>query len=296
MKLPKTPDTTTKVSLPLPPGLGERTGRECLVLLHGGTIGRKYDLGPGHWTIGRDPYANIVLDADSVSRAHVRIEVGPEESWVVDLDSTNGTFVNDLSVDRAPLRSGDLLKVGDVIFKFLAGDNIESAYHEEIYRMTIHDGLTGIANKRHFDEFLERELARSRRHQRVLSLLLLDIDHFKKINDTFGHLSGDYVLREMAHIIVERVRRDELFARYGGEEFALVCPETDRDGAVQYAEIIRQLVARHRFVFDGTSIPVTVSIGVGSFLPAMERPSELISAADAALYRAKRGGRNKVAV
>ena len=84
VKLPKTPDTTTKVSLPLPPGLGERTGRECLVLLHGGTIGRKYDLGPGHWTIGRDPYANIVLDADSVSRAHVRIEVGPEESWVVD--------------------------------------------------------------------------------------------------------------------------------------------------------------------------------------------------------------------
>lgn len=294
MKPKKVPDSTTRVSLPQSVQMPEHAGKECLIVLYGGSIGRKYDLGPGHWTIGRDPYANIVLDADSVSRAHARVEIGGAESWIVDLGSTNGTFVNDLGAERARLRSGDLIKIGDIIFKYLAGQDIEAAYHEEIYRMTIHDGLTSVANKRHLDEFLDREFARSRRHGRDLAVLLMDIDHFKQVNDNLGHLTGDYVLRELAQVINARVRREELFARYGGEEFVLVLPETDREGGLRYGEIIRKMVADHRFSFDGADIPVTISVGVGAFDPDMGRPNDILRAADEALYRAKRAGRNRV--
>jgi len=263
-------------------------------VLYGGSIGKKHDLAPGLTTIGRDPLATIVLDADSVSRTHARLEVIAGETWVADLGSTNSTFVNDKPVERELLKSGDLVKVGDIIFKFLAGHNVEAAYHEEIYRMTIRDGLTSVANVRYLNEFLEREFARSRRHGRELAVVLLDIDHFKKINDSLGHLTGDYVLRELARVVESRVRRDELFARYGGEEFCLVLPETSREGATNYAEIVRKAIEDHRFLFDGTDVPVTVSCGVATFTPDMSRPVDIIRAADEALYRAKRSGRNRV--
>ncbi len=287
-------DTTTRVTLSGKLVLPEHSGRECLVVLYGGNIGKKYDLSLGVTTLGRDPLATIVLDADSVSRSHARIEVVVGETNVVDLQSTNGTFVNDVQIEKHALKSGDLLKVGDVIFKFLAGQNVEAAYHEEIYRMTIRDGLTSIANVRCLNEFLEREFARSRRHGRELAVILFDIDHFKHINDTLGHLTGDYVLREMARLVDARVRRDELLARYGGEEFCLVLPETSLEGALGYAEIIRKCIEDHRFVFDGAVIPVTISLGVATFSPDMSRPLDIIRAADEALYRAKRAGRNRV--
>ncbi len=288
-------DTITRVSLSEKLDLPDHLGRECLVVLYGGgIIGKKYDLSPGVTTIGRDPLASIVLDADSVSRSHARVEIVAGEAVVVDLDSTNGTFINDNPVAREVLKSGDHLKVGDVIFKFLAGHNVEAAYHEEIYRMTIRDGLTGIANVRYLNEFLEREFARSRRHGRELAVILFDIDHFKRINDTLGHLTGDFVLRDMARVVDHRVRRDELFARYGGEEFCLVLPETSLDGALTFAEIVRKAIESHRFVFDGALIPVTVSLGVAVFAPDMTRPIDVIRAADAALYRAKNNGRNRV--
>jgi len=293
----KTPDTTTKVTLPSAVPLPEHHGKECLVVLYGASIGRKYDLGLGAWSIGRDTYAHIILDAESVSRSHARVDISPEGASVVDLGSTNGTYVNDQPIEgRHPLRTGDLLQVGDVIFKFLAGQNIEAAYHEEIYRMTIHDGLTGVANKRHLDAFLDRELARSRRHGRALSVMLIDIDHFKAVNDSVGHLAGDHVLRELAHLVAARVRREELFARYGGEEFALVCPETDLEGARAYGELVRELVAEHTFTFDGSRLPISVSVGVAAFEPTMASPADLIRAADEALYRAKDGGRNRVSI
>ena len=291
----KVPDTTTRVSLPQSVPLPEHAGKECLVVLYGGSIGRKYDLGPGHWTIGRDPYANIVLDADSVSRAHARIEIGPHETWVIDQGSTNGTFVNDVGAERTRLRSGDLIKIGDIIFKFLAGQDIEAAYHEEIYRMTIHDGLTSVANKRHLDEFLDREFARSRRHGRDLAVLLIDIDHFKQVNDTLGHLTGDYVLRELAQIINARVRREELFARYAGDEFVVVLPEAEASVGARIGEELRSMIEGTDFVFDGQHLPATISVGVGTLTSGMTTPAQLVATADAALYRAKERGRNCVA-
>ncbi|MGM0574605.1 MAG: GGDEF domain-containing protein [Myxococcota bacterium] len=287
-------DSTTRISVHQLPRSDDGRGDECLVVLYGGSIGRKYDFQGDDFLIGRDPGNHIVVEVDSVSRRHARIEADGDRRVVLDLGSTNGTYVNDQLVDRAVLRSGDLIRVGDVIFKYLAGQNIEAAYHEEIYRMTISDGLTAVANVRYLNEFLEREFARSRRYGRDLCLLLLDLDHFKDINDNLGHLTGDHVLRELAQLVARRVRREELLARYGGEEFVLVLPETTVDGAVQYAEALRGMIEEHDFSFEGTRVDLTVSIGIGVFDPNMGRPMDLVRVADEKLYEAKRDGRNRV--
>src|SRR5262249_25608126 len=149
----------------------------------------------------------------SISRQHARIEPVGDGYRVVDLGSTNGTFVNDRPVSTGRLVDGDYLRVGDRLFRFLAGGNVEAEYHEQLYRLIIIDALTEIANKRYLIEFLDRELSRSARYRRPLSLILFDIDRFKSINSRLGHLGGDYALRELAACIKGTVRKEELFAR-----------------------------------------------------------------------------------
>jgi diguanylate cyclase (GGDEF)-like protein len=161
--------------------------------------------------------------------------------------------------------------------------------------MTIIDGLTQAHVKRYLLEALEKEIIRARRHERALSFLMFDIDHFKKINDFHGHLAGDFVLKELAKIVQSRIRRDEVFARYGGEEFALVLPETDLDGAHALAEGLREKIEASRFTFQNEVIRVTVSIGVAMLGEADRTSLDLIRRADEKLYEAKRGGRNRVA-
>ncbi|MFP2897027.1 diguanylate cyclase [Corallococcus sp. 4LFB] len=283
----------TKISS-LTPG-PERGTECCLVQIHGPELGKKYVLEETEFTIGRDQHNHIVVDLDNVSRRHARIWGRQGKMFVEDLQSTNGTYLNDREVLQAqPLRSGDLVKVGGSIFKFLDGDNIETQYHETIYTLTIADGLTGINNKRYFLEYLEREMGRSHRYQRTLSLMMFDIDHFKQINDVHGHLAGDHVLREMAQSIKRLVRREQCFARYGGEEFAVVMPEDGPDKARVFAEKIRKLVEDKRFVFEDKDIPVTISIGVAEVAPEMSEPAQFIKVADANLYKAKKTGRNRV--
>ncbi|WP_223643111.1 GGDEF domain-containing protein [Corallococcus sp. EGB] len=283
----------TKISS-LTPG-PERGTECCLVQIHGPELGKKYVLEETEFTIGRDQHNHIVVDLDNVSRRHARIWGRQGKMFVEDLQSTNGTYLNDREVLQAqPLRSGDLVKVGGSIFKFLDGDNIETQYHETIYTLTIADGLTGINNKRYFLEYLEREMGRSHRYQRTLSLMMFDIDHFKQINDVHGHLAGDYVLRELAQSIKRLVRREQCFARYGGEEFAIVMPEDGPDKARLFAEKIRKLVEDKRFAFEDKDIPVTISIGVAEVASEMSEPSQFIKVADANLYKAKKSGRNRV--
>ena len=287
---------STRVSVPKMTPKPEGRGPECLVVLYGASIGRKIDISTDEVFIGRDPSNHVILDVDSVSRRHARIAFMGEERAVQDLGSTNGTYLNDEPVESRLLRSGDLVRIGDVICKYLCGRNVEAAYHEEIYRMTISDGLTTVANVRALNEFLDREVARSRRYGRSLAFVMLDIDHFKQVNDEFGHLTGDHVLREMAQICGRRVRREELFARYGGEEFALVLPETSLEGAVRYGESLRTLVETHPFTFEGNTLNITISLGVALFnSDTMSGPLDLIRAADERLYEAKRSGRNRVA-
>jgi diguanylate cyclase (GGDEF)-like protein len=274
-------------------------GREaCLVHIYptGSGMGARYPLGDKPLVIGRGNESDIRINDNSVSRRHARIQPGADGYYAIDLQSTNGTFVNDVAASMFKLRDGDYLRVGNCIYRFLVGGNVEADYHEEIYRLTIIDGLTEIHNKRYLLEFLDRELARSERYRRPLAVLLFDIDHFKIVNDQMGHLGGDFTLRELAARVKDGIRKEELFARYGGEEFAVVLPETTREGAVHIAERIRGLVESQPFVYEGRGYALTVSVGVAttSGEEAM-MPAELLRRADERLYQAKRDGRNRVA-
>ena len=266
----------------------------CMVVIYGLELGKKFNLNRPQIIIGRSSKADIQIDQEAVSRNHCKIINTGNAIMLRDMGSTNGTYVNDEMIDEYVLRDGDFIKVGRCIFKFLSGNNIENAYHEEIYRLTTVDGLTQISNKRFFMETLEREIARGQRYQRPLSLVIFDLDHFKLINDTYGHLAGDYVLKSLASAVKQRIRREDVFARYGGEEFAIVLPEIALSTAVTFAEKIRQLVEQHEFRFEKSRIPVTISVGVAGTEGQQVDGETLIKQADEHLYAAKAGGRNQV--
>jgi two-component system, cell cycle response regulator len=271
---------------------------DCLVVIYTKEptlLGKRFVLENSPTRIGRGADNHIILDGDSVSRRHAHLEQRGEGWVVVDDGSTNGTYVNDEQVAKqVTLANGDRVKLGPTIFKFLTGTDVESQYHEEIYRMTIIDGLTQVHNKRHLYESLEREILRARRHARELSFLMFDLDHFKKINDVHGHLAGDFVLKELARVVQSRIRRDEIFARYGGEEFAIVLPETDLAGAAALAESIREKIQEHSFVFQNDQIWVTISVGVATLEEGDKTSTDLVKRADERLFEAKRAGRNRV--
>jgi diguanylate cyclase (GGDEF)-like protein len=258
-------------------------------------MGSRYMLGDTPVVLGRDHDCDLAISDQSVSRHHARIQPGIDGYYVVDLQSTNGTFVNDKPASMYKLKDGDYLRVGNWIFRYLTGGNVEAEYHEEIYRLTIIDALTGIHNKRYLLEFLDRELARSARHHRPLSLVMLDIDRFKAVNDELGHLAGDFTLRELVALVKEAIRKEELFARYGGEEFVVVLPETTREGAQQMSERLRQLVENHTFQYEERRYTITVSLGlISTEGDESLTPNDLIKQADDKLYQAKREGRNRV--
>ena len=269
----------------------------CLVHIYptGPTMGTRYSISDAPLVIGRASDCEIRISDHSVSRRHARIQPGADGYYAVDLQSTNGTYINDLPASMYKLKDGDYLRVGNCIYRFLMGGNVETEYHEEIYRLTIIDGLTEIHNKRYLMEFLDRELSRSSRHNRPLSLLMFDIDKFKSINDQYGHLGGDFTLREMAVRIKGTVRKEELFARYGGEEFTTVLPETAMEGALIVAERTLKVVSQTPFLFEEKTFGVTISAGIVTTQgEAGITPTELIRRADEKLYRAKNEGRNRV--
>jgi two-component system cell cycle response regulator len=289
---------TAVVEKPLGGTDGAPKGNDCLVVIYTKEptlLGRRFVLDTSPVRIGRGVENHIVLEGDSVSRRHAHFEQRSGAWWCVDDGSTNGSYVNDDQIMReARLSNGDRIKIGPTIFKFLSGQDVEAQYHEEIYRMTIIDGLTQVHVKRYLLESLDKELMRARRHTRDLSFLMLDIDHFKAINDRHGHLAGDYVLKEVARLIQQRIRRDEVLARYGGEEFAIILPETTREGARSLAEGLRERIEQSRFTFQNEVIRVTISIGVAMLHDSDRASLDLIKRADEKLYEAKHAGRNRV--
>jgi len=291
-------DKTTETWITVPKRPVSSTNRQaCLVHIYptGPGMGSRYMLGDTAIVVGRDHDCDLSITDQSVSRHHARIQPGIDGYYVVDLQSTNGTFVNDTPASMYKLKDGDYLRVGNWIFRYLTGGNVEAEYHEEIYRLTIIDALTGIHNKRYLLEFLDRELARSARYHRPLSLVMLDIDRFKLINDELGHLAGDFTLRELVSLVKEAIRKEELFARYGGEEFIVVLPETNREGALQMAERLRQLVEGHNFKYEERHYKITISLGlVATEGEETLTPNDLIKQADEKLYQAKHEGRNRV--
>jgi len=277
------------------PVTGEAGDRDAyLVVIYGDELGKRIPLGEDPIEAGRSSACQIPIDQESVSRRHALIWRTDEDVFrVKDLGSTNGTYVNDLMISEQDLRDGDLVKVGRTILKFMSGSNIEASYHEEIYRMMTFDGLTQIYNKRYFHETLEREISRSRRYGRELSLILFDIDHFKQKNDTFGHLAGDAILKELAMVVRWKLRREDVFARVGGEEFAILTPEVGLKGAREVAEKVRVAVEATPFKFEKHVIPTTISLGFTIWLGGEDGPDPLFKRADTALYAAKEGGRNR---
>ncbi|MEM6777401.1 MAG: GGDEF domain-containing protein [Planctomycetota bacterium] len=277
------------------------TQEGCLVQIYPPDVVDGMLMLEGVLVAGRDLQADLVLDDSGVSRQHCQFTCKADRFELQDLGSTNGTRVNGATIEHHTLASGDIIQIGGFMFKFLSAGSVESQYHETVYSLMTTDALTGAMNKRYLLETMQREIARCLRHHRSLSVVMLDIDHFKSVNDTHGHLVGDDVLREFASRIHDVCREDDIFGRYGGEEFCLLLSETETDLARDKAEHCREAIAAVPFETTVGPLPITASFGVAAMaaekithLPSMARVESLLADADERLYEAKRAGRNRV--
>jgi diguanylate cyclase (GGDEF)-like protein len=284
-------------SLPFNRGEKNRPERtSCLICIHpSDRLGEVIPLGNLEVLIGRDADCDVELSDDSVSRRHALLRPSGGGFLAIDLGSTNGTYVNDTRVEIRVLEPNDRLRLGNQIFKYLSADRSEAEYFENAYRMMTTDGLTQVHNKRYLLDVAERELRRAVRTGKPMSLLMIDIDRFKLVNDTYGHLAGDEVLIEFSRRLLATLRGDEVLARYGGEEFCLLLPDTALPDALKAGERVRAVIAQSDFMTEHAQVSVTVSVGVTCVEPPMAMSAlELIEQADKQLYMAKRGGRNRV--
>jgi two-component system cell cycle response regulator len=273
--------------------------RAYLIVLAGSNVGEMYRVEEGETFIGRGQGATIRLNDDGISRRHARLVQEGGAVMIEDLKSSNGTLVNGVAVagpELQTLQDGDKIRLGSTtILKFTYNDDVDETFQQQMYDAALRDGLTKAYNRRYFLDRLETEIAFARRHRTFVSLLMFDVDHFKRVNDTYGHLAGDYVLTKLSKIALSIVRTEDVFARYGGEEFAVICRGVPLPSAGILGERLRQTVEVSAFEHDGQRMPVTISIGVAGYpdLP-IENANQIIAAADEALYEAKRGGRNRV--
>ncbi|HVZ89316.1 MAG TPA: GGDEF domain-containing protein [Polyangia bacterium] len=283
---------------PAPAGGGVKRDRAYLVVLAGASLGEMYKIEHDKTVIGRGQKAQIRLLDDGISREHAQVVIEGNRVLLEDLGSTNGTFCNGLKVDRKELADGDKILVGSTtILKFTYHDNLDEIFQKQMYESALRDGLTKAFNKKYFTDRLESELTFALRHSSPLVLVMFDIDHFKKVNDTYGHQAGDRVLSDISTLLSGALRAEDVFARYGGEEFAIICRGTDVAQAQIVGERMRKAVEKHRFVHEGALIPVTISVGIAG-LPdaAVKDAADLVSLADKALYQSKHGGRNRVTI
>ncbi len=287
----------TSVALQTP---GKLQRHPYLLVLTGPQLGQIVMLEPGReMTIGRKEGAvDILVRDDGVSRRHASVVAEVLGARIRDLGSANGTFVDGMRIIDCRLEDGSRIHIGGhSALKFAYSDDLEAACQRGLVEGALHEPLTGLHNRRHFMDRLAAELAASRRHGRSLSLLLVDIDHFKLVNDRHGHLAGDEALKMLARVIQGAIRKEDVLARYGGEEFVVLPRETGLRGGEALAERIRKAVERSRFSWDGKSLTFTVSVGV-SVIDGLADGElghrGLLEAADQALYQAKQDGRNRV--
>lgn len=251
-------------------------------------------------TLGRDPSADISVSDPSVSRKHAKLVKEAQGVRLTDLGSANGTSVNDKKLPAGQgvvLAKEDMVKMGNMIFKFLPAGELEILFYGNLGDAAHRDSLTQIYNKGYLAEAIEAEFKRAKALHTDLSVLFFDLDHFKKVNDTFGHEAGDYVLKEFTSLVRGGLLRPkDIFARYGGEEFVVLLANTAAKEAAELAEKIRSAVETHAFIYEGKRIPVTTSLGVAELRADIESAQTLLKTADKALYAAKTGGRNRVVV
>jgi two-component system cell cycle response regulator len=269
-----------------------------LVIFIGTDSGKRHALKPGTATIGRSPQADITIDDDWASRVHCVLHWNGEIFEIEDRDSTNGTYVNTLKITRTHVPPGVPIQVGHSLMKIEFKDDAELQLERKLKRSAFIDGLTGIFNRQYFMNRAEEELAYARRHLRQVGIIMMDIDHFKLINDTYGHQMGDFVLNRFASIISGSKRPEDVFARYGGEEF-IIMPRGNlsQEGMHVHCERLRGKIENSEFDFGETRVRVTISLGF--HLAKMDNGDQetsleqLIGKADEALYRAKDQGRNR---
>ncbi len=274
-----------------------KSQRPWLVIVSGThSIGKMYRL-EHEVLLGRSAEADVQIDEDGVSRRHAMLKRADDgKVEIVDLKSRNGTFVNGERVSRSALSDGDKIQIGDTtILKLSYQDELDEALSRNLYESATRDPLTHAVNKRGFTEALAKEYAFAVRHGQALSLLVLDVDHFKRVNDTYGHAAGDYVLKHLVEIIGTAIRREDLLARIGGEEFALLLRDIAEQGAHDCGERVRASIERAVFETGGKRIPITISVGCATLHREVHAtPEALLEAADRALYQAKHTGRNVV--
>jgi diguanylate cyclase (GGDEF)-like protein len=270
--------------------------RHVLVRMDGINVGQLFALDRDELRLGRHTSSDIVLADDGVSRRHARITRDGEGYLIEDLGSANGTFVQGKRVERHRLRDGDVFQVGpNAMFRYAYTDASQHNMLQKLYEASVRDALTGTYNREHFEERLKVEIAFAKRHQTQVSLLLFDLDHFKRINDSYGHPAGDAVLISIAERVSAGLRTEDVFARYGGEEFVVILRGIDLASAGRVGERLRDRVAASPVIFDHTKIPVTLSVGCAALGCCPEPNAEaLVAIADRRLYAAKRTGRNRV--
>jgi len=290
-------DEVTKIGrIDLLPVKAPKRDRPYFIVLAGSSLGRMFRIEGDEVILGRATNATVRLEDDGISRNHAKVVMRGNELWIEDMGSQNGTFINGEKVSTQQLKDGDKIQVGaTTILKFTYHDDLDDRFQQKMYDAALHDGLTKAFNKRHFLERLAVEVAYARRHKTPLTLIMLDVDHFKQVNDKHGHLAGDHVLVGLAAIIEKQLRTEDLFARYGGEEFAVLCRGASLGNAAVLGERLRVQVEAAKFEHGGNVIPVTISLGIAAQSDkAADGATQLVSEADAGLYDAKRGGRNRV--
>jgi diguanylate cyclase (GGDEF)-like protein len=272
--------------------------RALLTVLTGLNAGQVFTLDSDETTIGRGREAQIRVEDVGISRTHSRILRTMDGKFhLEDLSSTNGTFVGGRRIERSELQTGDRLQIGpNVVLRFAILDEAEEQLAHQLYEASTKDALTKAYNRKYFIERLAAEIAYAQRHLSPLSVVLFDLDHFKKVNDTYGHLAGDVVLRVVAAQVQRTIRTEDVLARYGGEEFVLLVRGIPHHNVAHFGERVRKAVDRLTVPWETYQLKATISVGVASIseLDANATGEILLHRADERLYRAKSAGRNRV--
>ena len=293
-------DATARVPLQhLKPDPGEKDNRQgaTLTCLTQPRLGWVYRITGARTVLGRAENADVQLSMPGVSRAHAAIQEEGGTYTLEDLGSTNGTYCRgERLTSPLALKDRDTIRLGaSVMLRFAFHDVLEEKMGTELYERATRDPLTTARNRRYFTDRLDSEWPWARRHERACSLLMLDLDHFKRVNDEWGHLAGDEVLRQFVGLVQAELRQEDLFGRLGGEEFAVLCRATSSEDAAILAERLRERVESHNFDWKGDRLPVTVSIGIAtSQEPGLATSEQLIERADKRMYEAKQAGRNRI--
>ncbi|HOU91281.1 MAG TPA: diguanylate cyclase [Polyangiaceae bacterium] len=289
-------DTDRSTEVDLVPLVPTARDRALLLRLDGASAGEVLSIEGDLVLLGRHPPEGIAVNDPGVSRIHVALCRRDGRHVAEDRGSRNGTFVNGVRVNTGALGDGDTLQLGPrVAFRYTWADAHQEELLRQLFESSKRDALTGAFNRQHFEERLNAEVAYAQRHGADVGLVLFDLDHFKRVNDTHGHPAGDAVLRQVAGIVAQRLRTEDVFARVGGEEFVVILRSSNLKAVARVGERLRAAISTSPVHYEGNLIPISISVGCAALRPRDERGGqELVEMADRRLYAAKNGGRNRV--